>query len=51
MNLSGEQGGKEIINKANDVKWVNWEDKKLLLDIDTQENYINLLENYPSSSS
>jgi len=51
MNLSGEQGGKEIINKANDVRWVDWEDKNLLLDIDTEENYKNLLKNYPSSSS
>ena len=50
MRLSGEQGGKEIINKANDVRWVDWEDKKLLLDIDTEENYINLLKDYPSSS-
>ena len=51
MCLSGEQGGKEIINKANDVRWVDWEDKNLLLDIDTEENYKNLLKNYPSSSS
>ena len=50
MSLSGEQGGKEIINKANDVRWVDWEDKKLLLDIDTEENYINLLKDYPPSS-
>ena len=51
MNLSGEQGGKEIIKKAKDVRWVDWEDEKLLLDIDTEENYKNLLKNYPSSSS
>ena len=50
MDLSGEQGGKEIINNANDVRWVDWEDKKLLLDIDTEENYINLLKDYPPSS-
>jgi len=51
MNLSGEQGGKEIIKKANDVMWVDWEDKRLLLDIDTDEDYRKLLKNYPLSSS
>jgi molybdenum cofactor cytidylyltransferase len=51
MRLSGEQGGKEIIKKAKDVRWVDWEDKKLLLDIDTDEDYKNILKNYPLSSS
>ncbi len=51
MNLSGEQGGKKIIKNAKDIIWVNWEDKKLLLDIDTDEDYRNLLKNYQSSSS
>jgi len=51
INLSGEQGGKEIINKANDVRWVDWEDEKLLLDIDTVEDYKLIIKNYSSSSS
>lgn len=51
MNLSGEQGGKKIIKNAKDIIWVNWEDKKLLLDIDTDEDYRNLLKNYQSASS
>ena len=49
-NLSGELGGKEIIKKAKDVGWVDWEDEKLLLDIDTDRDYINSLKNYPLSS-
>ena len=49
MNLSGEQGGKEIIKKAKDVRWVDWEDKKLLLDIDTDEDYKLIIKNYSSS--
>ena len=51
MNLSGEQGGKKIIKNAKDIIWVNWEDKKLLLDIDTDEEYRILLKNYQSPSS
>ena len=50
MNLSGEQGGKEIIREVNDVEWIAWEDEKLLLDIDTEVDYKNILENYPSAS-
>jgi len=51
IGLSGEQGGKEIIKKAKDIGWVNWEDKRLLLDIDTDEDYTNLIKVYPFSSS
>lgn len=51
MDLSGEQGGKEIINKAKDVRWIDWEDERLLLDIDTDEDYKNILRNYSVSSS
>jgi molybdenum cofactor cytidylyltransferase len=50
ISLSGEQGGKEIIKKAKDVRWVDWEDEKLLVDIDTEEDYKYLIKNYPSSS-
>ena len=51
MDLSGEQGGKIIINKAKDVRWVDWEDERLMLDIDTDEDYKNILRNYSASSS
>ena len=51
MDLSGEQGGKEIINKAKDVRWIDWEDERLLLDIDTDEDYKDILRNYSVSSS
>jgi molybdenum cofactor cytidylyltransferase len=51
ISLSGEQGGKEIIKKAKDVRWVDWEDEKLFVDIDTDEDYKYLIKNYPSSSS
>jgi len=51
MDLSGEQGGKVIINNAKDVRWVDWEDERLLLDIDTDEDYKNILGNYSLSSS
>lgn len=50
INLSGEQGGREIIRGVSDVEWIDWEDEKLLLDIDTEADYKNILENYPSSS-
>ena len=50
MGLSGEQGGKEIIYKSQDVIWVDWEDEKLLLDIDTEEDYKNILKDYPLPS-
>ena len=51
MDLSGEQGGKVIINNVKDVRWVDWEDERLLLDIDTDEDYKNILGNYSLSSS
>ena len=51
IGLSGEQGGKKIIKKAKDVRWVDWEDERLLLDIDTDEDYKNILINYSVSSS
>jgi molybdenum cofactor cytidylyltransferase len=51
MDLSGEQGGKVIINKAKDIRWIDWEDERLLLDIDTDEDYKNILMNYSVSSS
>lgn len=51
MDLSGEQGGKEIINKAKDIRWIDWEDERLLLDIDTDEDYKDILRNYSVSSS
>jgi molybdenum cofactor cytidylyltransferase len=50
LKLTGEKGGKDIFNSADDVLWINWEDKRLLLDIDTEMDYKNLLENYSSFS-
>lgn len=47
LGLSGEQGGIEIIKNEKDVLWVDWEDEKLLLDIDTEKEYKKLLEDYP----
>jgi molybdenum cofactor cytidylyltransferase len=42
--LAGENGGKVIIEKSQYVNWVDWDDEKLLLDIDTQKDYGNMIE-------
>ena len=44
LELEGQQGGKEIV-KNHTVDWVNWDDQKLLMDIDTIEDYLDI-QNY-----
>lgn len=44
QQLSGEKGGKTIIEKSKNVKWVDWDDEKLMLDIDTEKDYENLIK-------
>ena len=41
-NLADDQGGKTIIQKAKTVKWLEWGDQKLMVDIDSKEEYLNL---------
>lgn len=43
-SLSGERGGKYVANNANDIIHLNWPDERLLLDIDTEEDYVKLLK-------
>jgi len=49
--LSGEEGGKSIINNADDIEWIEWEDEKLLMDIDTEEDLQKVRNIYLSSLS
>jgi len=43
--LEMEQGGKKIINcREYQVEYVNWEDKRILIDIDTEEDYNKALK-------
>lgn len=51
IKLTGEKGGKVIIEKSKYVKWVDWDDEKLLLDIDTQKDYEKMIESQNPKSS
>ncbi len=42
LDLKGNQGGKKII-KNHPVEWLRWDDEKLLLDIDTKKDYLEIL--------
>lgn len=48
--LSCEEGGKKIIKTAKDITWVDWDDERLSIDIDTPDDYRQLLDNYSPSS-
>jgi len=49
--LSGESGGKSIINNADDIEWIDWEDEIVLMDIDTEEDLQKVRNIYLSSLS
>ena len=46
LSLEGDMGGRVLFSKFP-VQWVIWHDAKLLLDIDTPEDYHKFLEIYP----
>lgn len=43
LDLKGKEGGKKII-KNHPVEWVQWDDETLLLDIDTEKDYLEILK-------
>lgn len=40
--LNGDTGGREIIKKEKDLKFINFYDEKEFLDIDTSEEFLNI---------
>lgn len=42
--LTGEQGGKYLVKGSKDVLYLDWYDQRLLLDIDTKEDYEKILK-------
>jgi len=45
--LEGDVGGRALFSKFP-VQWVDWHDQKLLMDIDSPEDYQKFLEMYPN---
>jgi molybdenum cofactor cytidylyltransferase len=43
MQLTGDQGGRGVFSKFS-PRYLNWYDKRLLLDVDTPEDYERLLD-------
>ncbi len=43
MQLSGEQGGRSVFSQFS-PRYLNWYDRRLLLDVDTPEDYERLLD-------
>ncbi len=43
LKITGDKGAKEILRKY-DMEWLNWHDRNLLLDIDSEEDYQKALE-------
>lgn len=39
LSIQGDRGGKMLFNK-NSTHWIDWDDERLLLDIDTIEDYL-----------
>jgi len=46
LSLIGDSGGRELFGQFP-IQWVIWHDPRLLLDIDTPEDYRKFLEVYP----
>ncbi len=44
--LKGDTGGRAVFDRYP-IEWVNWQDRGILLDIDTPEDYHELLRLYP----
>jgi molybdenum cofactor cytidylyltransferase len=42
-NLQGDQGGRALFSRYP-VSWLEWQDESILLDVDSPEDYQNLLE-------
>lgn len=43
LEISGDRGAKALL-KENSVEWVEWQDSKLLLDIDSEDDYLAALK-------
>lgn len=43
FNLEGDIGGRKLFSRFN-VSWMDWHDRNLLLDVDTEEDYRRLLD-------
>jgi molybdenum cofactor cytidylyltransferase len=42
LSIQGDSGGRQLFSRYQ-VSWINWHDEKILLDIDTDEDYHRLL--------
>jgi molybdenum cofactor cytidylyltransferase len=42
MGITGDSGGRQVFSQFP-VKWLEWNDTSLLLDVDTPEDYERLL--------
>ena len=49
--LSGDEGGKQIIKHTKHIKWNNFDDERLFLDIDTKADYEEILSDLSSFKS
>jgi len=45
LELKGDQGGKGLL-KSHQYKEIRWEDVRLLLDVDTEEDYVKIIDLY-----
>jgi molybdenum cofactor cytidylyltransferase len=43
FDLEGDMGGRKLFSRFK-VSWVDWHDRNLLLDVDTEEDYQRLLD-------
>ena len=50
LSLDGDIGGRAIFGQFQ-VRWVPWHDPKILLDIDSPEDYQKFLKNYPENGA
>ena len=45
LKLKGDQGGKSLINRY-ETRLIEWEDKRIILDVDTEKDYKKLIESF-----
>lgn len=44
-NLKGDEGAKKLVKKL-DVEFIDWQDEKIIMDVDTEEEYKELIKKY-----
>lgn len=44
-NLKGDEGAKKLVKKL-DVEYVDWHDEKIMMDVDTEEDYKEMIIRY-----